>query len=214
LLEVGSATPPRVAKSLFISYPCCSFGANTLSSERVRPEDLDRSRRIPRKRDSFAEWRDPENACAAMPTQGILSIDRPPKLRLPDHAASEKPGTRLALESSFAVPELQWKRLRAREHGCFGDSGRTPRSCMTNGRPVGIKFLRPRSGSRQQAQTPAERLDFGVGRDDNFRRNTGSEAFVWCSQPQSRFWLRPGRSAFICVNQRLRVWGSLSASPW
>src|SRR5215831_9424990 len=76
---------------------------------------LDRRGRIPRKRDSFAEWRDPENVPGAMPTQGILRKDRPPTPRLLDCAASERPGTRLGLELS-PIAELQRKRLRAQAH--------------------------------------------------------------------------------------------------
>ena len=65
---------------------------------------LDRRRRIPRKRDSFAEWRDPENVPGAMPAQGILPKDRPqltaPGLRL------LRRGRERAVALS-PVPELQ-----------------------------------------------------------------------------------------------------------
>jgi len=55
---------------------------------------LDRSRRIPRKRDSFAEWRDPENVSAAMPTQGIRPQDRPPHPQFPGAVSISGKATR------------------------------------------------------------------------------------------------------------------------
>src|SRR5215831_13406047 len=55
----------------------------------------------------------------AMPAQGILPIDPPPNLPLLDRAASETPQNRAGVRKHSAVPELQCKRVHAREHGCL-----------------------------------------------------------------------------------------------